>query len=105
MPVRTADDAGLGVLTQVVLTVAPFAELWLREKFVILTVVLSLGAMIEAWSVGSAPWAVAGLLAVTGVATALIGPLLRPWRPSRTWLIMLTTAAFDLGVILLLAPP
>ena len=53
----------------------------------------------------SAVWAVMGAVAIAGAATAFFGPLLRPWHPSRTWLIMLITSAFDLGVILVLAPP
>jgi hypothetical protein len=94
-----------GLLVQVAMVVAVLAELWLRGRFMIVTVVFSLGAMISALSAQGAVWTVMGAVAIAGAATAFFGPLVRPWSPSRTWLIMLTTLAFDLGVILVLAPP
>ena len=93
------------MLVTAALVTAVLAERWVREKLMILTVVLSLVAMVEALSAHRAAWAAVGVLAMTGALTALFGPLLRPWSPLRTWLIMLTTVAFDLGVILALAPP
>ena len=54
----------------------------------------------------SAVWAVMGRAGRSRAPRRRSSGLsLRPWRPSRTWLIMLTTSAFDLGVILVLAPP
>ncbi len=70
--------------------VAVLAEHWLRGRFMVVTVVFSLGAMVSALSAQRAVWAVMGAVAIAGAATAFFGPLLRPWRPSRTWLIMLT---------------
>ena len=94
-----------GRLVVAALVVAILAEVWAREKVMILTAVLSLVAMVEALSAQRAAWAAAGVLAVVGALTAFCGHLLRPWRPSRIWLIMLTTAAFDVGVIRVLAAP
>ena len=101
----TPDAEEPGLLVQVAMVVAVLAELWLRGRFMIVTGVLSLGAMIAALSAQRAGWAVMGAVAIAGAATAFFGPLLRPWHPSRTWLIMLTTSAFDVGVILVLSPP
>ena len=101
----TPDAEQPRLLVQVALVVAVLAEHWLRGKFMVVTVVFSLGAMVSALSAQRAVWAVMGAVAIAGAATAFFGPLLRPWRPSRTWLIMLITSAFDLGVILVLAPP
>jgi hypothetical protein len=94
-----------GILGTVLVVVAVLTEMWLRGRFMVVTVCLSLAAMVAALSAQQAVWAVIAVLPIAGAATAFFGPLLRPWHPSRTWLIMLTTSAFDLGVILVLAPP
>ena len=94
------------LLAQVALVVArPGRGLASRDRFLLVTVCPLLVAMVNALSAQRAVWAAMGAAAIAGAATALFGPLLRPWRPFRTWLIMLTTSAFDLGVILVLAPP
>ena len=99
------DEAKPGVLAQVALAGLVLAEEWLRERVLLLMLVSCLVALGKALSVGSAPWAAAGLIAAIGGLTGMFGPLLRPWGHLSTWLIMLTTLAFDLGVILVLAPP
>ncbi len=104
MPDPTTDEAKPGVLAQVALAGVVLAEEWLRETVLLLMLVSSLVALGKALSVGSAPWAAAGLLAAIGGLTALFGPLLRLWGHLGTWLIMLTTLAFDLGVILVAGP-
>jgi hypothetical protein len=76
---------------------------WLHDTALTGLVLLSLlGVVPVAFAAGSALWMVLGVLAGIVATGAVFVPLVRHWNPSRTWVTLVTVAAFDVGVILVL---
>ncbi len=85
------------------MTLLELLEDWLRDTAMTGLVLLSLlGVVPVAFSAGSAAWIVLGVAAGIVATGAVFVPLVRHWSPSRTWLTLVTVAASDVAVILVL---
>jgi hypothetical protein len=91
-----------GVVTPVVLAVADLAHRYLLEKILFGVVLLSVVVVFAAFDDGGAVSTSFGAAVGLGAATTALMPFLRHWSHSSTWLTLLTVAAVDLGVILVL---
>lgn len=85
------------------MTLLELLEDWLHDTARTGLVLLSLlGVVPVAFAAGSAAWIVPGVVAGIVATVAVFVPLVRHWSPSRTWLTLVTVAAVDVGVILVL---
>ena len=89
------------------MTLLELLEDWLRDTVATGLALLSLlGVVSVAFTAEDEPaWTVLGTLAGVGATAAVLVPLARHWSPVSTWLTMLTVAACDAAVILVLLAP
>jgi hypothetical protein len=95
----TSDREQPGLLLQVAMAVATLAEAWLRSTFMFMTLVVSVGAMLNCLFADAMIWGAVAVVPVVGGVTALMVFLVCHGSPVGTWLTMLTVATFDVGVI------
>ena len=85
------------------MTLLELLEDWLRDVVATGLALLSLlGVVAVAFTADEAAWTMLGAVAGVVATAALIFPLARHWSLVSTWLTMLTVAAFDVAVILVL---
>ena len=88
------------------MTLLELLEDWLRDIVATGLALLSLvGVVAVAFTADEPVWAALGVLAGTVATVALFVPLARHWSLLSTWLTMLTVAACDVAVILVLLAP
>jgi hypothetical protein len=85
------------------MTLIELLEDWLRDIVATGLALLSLsGVVAVAFTADEPVWTALGVLAGMAATVAVFVPLARHWRLVSTWLAMLTVAAFDVAVILVL---
>ena len=88
------------------MTLLELLEDWLRDTVATGLALLSLlGVPAVAFTADEPAWTVVGTLAGVGATAAVLVPLARHWSPVSTWITMLTVAACDAAVILVLLAP
>jgi hypothetical protein len=84
-------------------TLLELVDDWLRDSVVSGLALLSLlGVVAVAFTADEPVWTALGVLAGMVATVALFVPLARHWSPGSTWVTMVTVAAFDVAVILVL---
>ena len=88
------------------MTILELLEDWLRDTVATGLALLSLlGVPTVAFTAEEPAWTVLGTLAGLGATAAVLVPLAGHWSPVSTWITMLTVAACDAAVILVLLVP
>ena len=85
------------------MTLIELLEDWLRDIAATgLALLSSVGVVGVAFTAEEPVWTALGVLAGMAATVAPFVPLARHWSLVRTWLTMLTVAAFDVAVIIVL---